>query len=94
LPPKFRRVRENGITFVFKYDDTDPSIVHIFARHLTSIDDALDVYFDEAATQTYSDRHARFERFNATHGLFWFWIDEPGKVVMVITCFTNEASHD
>lgn len=87
---RFRRVRESGVTFVFKTDDDDPSLLHIFARHLTSIDDALDVYFDDSATQTWNATNQRFERHSRTHGLYWFWLDEPGQVVMVITCFTLE----
>ena len=87
---KYKRVRENHITFVFKADDDDPEILHIYARHLTSIDDSLDVFFDPAASQTWNEAHRRFERANRSHTLFWFWLDEPGRVVMVVTCFTNE----
>ena len=89
--PKYKRVRENGVTFVFKADDADPDMLHIFARHLTTIDDALDVFFDPSASQSRNPAHDRFERYNATHGLFWFWLDEPGRVVMVITCFTLDG---
>ena len=89
---RYKRVRENGITFVFKYDDDDPSLLHIFARHLTSIDDALDVFFDAGAAEAWNDLHRRYERQSATHGLYWFWLDEAGRVVMVITCFTVEGA--
>jgi hypothetical protein len=88
---RFRRVRENGIVFVFKTDEDDPTLLHIYARHLTTIDDALDVYFDASATETWNTTNERYERFNRTHGLFWFWLDEVGKVVMVITCFSLEG---
>ena len=88
---RYRRVRENGIVFVFKTDDADPEILHIYARHLTTIDDALDVYFDTSARESVNPDHDRFERFNATHGLYWFWLDQPGRVVMVITCFNLEG---
>lgn len=43
---RYKPVREAGITFLFRYDQVDPTILHIYARHLTSIDDALDVFFD------------------------------------------------
>lgn len=89
--PRYRRVRENGVAFVFKTDDDDPDLLHIYARHLTTIDDALDVFFDPAASETRNAAHDRFERYSATHGLFWFWLDEPKKVVMVITCFTLDG---
>jgi len=88
---RYRRVRDNGVVFVFKTDDDDPEMLHIFARHLTSIDDALDVFFDSTATQARNAVHDRYERYSATHGLFWFWLDEPGRVVMVITCFTLDG---
>jgi hypothetical protein len=45
MAKKFEQVVEDGITFVFKMDEVDPTLLHIFARHLTTIDDALDVYF-------------------------------------------------
>ncbi len=88
MVPKYKRVRENGVTFVFKYDDDAPDLLHIYARHLTSIDDALDVYFDPAVSHTLNTQFDRHESSNATHGLFWFWLDQPKKVLMVITCFT------
>lgn len=82
---RFEHVVENGITFVFKMDEVDPNILHIYARHLTSIDDALDVYFD--STPSWNKQFERFENYTDTHGLYWFWLDEPNKVVMVISCF-------
>ena len=87
--PKFKQVREQGLRFVFKYDTDAPDLLHIFARHTTSIDDALDVFFDPSATQRYNAEHRRFERYNRTHGIFWFWLEE-GAAVMVITCFREE----
>ena len=84
----YRRVREDGTTFVFKYDDADPTLLHIYVRHLTTIDDALDVYFDPGATHTFNTQFSRYESHNATHGLFWFWINESERVVMVVSCFT------
>lgn len=88
--PKFKQVRERGIRFVFKYDVDAPDLLHIYARHLTTIDDALDVFFDPSATQTYNAEHQRYERYGRSHGLFWFWL-ERDAVVMVITCFSEEA---
>lgn len=81
----YRNVDENGIRFVFKYDDDAPELLHIFARHLTSIDDALDTFFD-GHTCGWNEQRARFETYSETHGLYWFWIEE-GSVVMVVSCF-------
>ena len=86
--PKYKQVRCGGVRFVFKYDEPDSSLLHIYARHLTSIDDALSVFFDPEASETWNSERRRFERYNASHGLFWFWLDEPNQAVMVITCFT------
>lgn len=85
MAKKFEQVHENGITFVFKMDEVDPDILHIFARHLTTTDDALDVYFD--STPTWNERFSRFENYTDTHGLYWFWLDEKEKVVMIVSCF-------
>jgi hypothetical protein len=82
----YRQVDDSGIRFVFKYDDADPSILHIFARHLTSIDDALDTFFE--GETTWNPERRRFETYTETHGLFWFWLRE-GAVVMVISCFSR-----
>lgn len=72
--------------FVFKYDDIDPPMLHIFVRHLTSATDAINTFF-AARTTVWNDLHSRFESFTETHGLYWFWRDEQERVVMVITCF-------
>jgi hypothetical protein len=81
----YQRIFEQGICFVFKYDDDAPELLHIFARHLTSVDDALNTFF-EGTRETWNERFARFETYSATHGLFWFWIEEE-RVVMVVSCF-------
>ncbi len=58
MPPiAYRRIREQGVTFVFKYDVDAPHLLHIFARHLTEPDDALDVWFDPTTTQTWNEDH-------------------------------------
>lgn len=80
----YKRVEENGIQFVFKYDDDARELLHIYARHLTSIDDALDTFFGTRAK--WNNDQKRFESYTETHGLFWFWLEE-NKTVMVISCF-------
>ncbi len=85
---KYRRVKEGGITFLFKYDEVDQTLLHIFARHLMEVDDALDLFFDTDAS--WNEQFERYENYSETHGLFWFWRDEKAKVVMIITCFRIE----
>jgi hypothetical protein len=82
---RYKRVEENGIQFVFKYDDEAPELLHIYVRHLTSVDDALDVFFSPSPRNWNAER-SRFETETETHGLYWFWIDKD-KVVMVVSCF-------
>jgi hypothetical protein len=81
---RYRQVEEDGIRFVFKYDESAPELLHIFVRYLTSIDDALDTYFGGGTV--WNEARERFETRSETHGLSWFWL-EPGHAVMVILCF-------
>lgn len=87
--PRYKQIREQSTRFVFKYDDDAPDLLHIYARHPTSVDDALDVFFNPSSTQNYNPEHQRYERYDGRHGLFWFWLVEP-SVVMVITCFKED----
>jgi hypothetical protein len=80
-------VKENGILFFFKYDQSDPTQLHIFVRHLASIEDALDAYFD--GTTLWNEENQRFESTNETHTLYWFWLDEKNTKVMIISCFKS-----
>ena len=82
---QYKQVEEDGIRFIFKYDDDAPDLLHIFTRHLTSIYDALDTFFD-GEQESWNEERSRFETYSATHGLFWFWLEE-GRAVMVISCF-------
>jgi len=75
---------QTGIRFVFKTDPADPEMLHIYARHLTNEDDALETFFEGETTR--NTRYERFETFTDTHGLYWNWI-EHDRVVRVISCF-------
>jgi hypothetical protein len=81
---KYKRVKEQGITFLFKYQEEAPELLHIYVRHLTTVDDALDVYF--TTTSKWYDERKRYENYSKTHGIHWFWLNEFDKVMM-ITCF-------
>jgi hypothetical protein len=83
----YKRVREQGIIFYFKYDDLYHDLLHIYARHLTEIDDALDVFFDPARQDTCNQERQRWESQSTSRMLYWTWLEE-GKKVLVITCFT------
>lgn len=85
-PVPYRRVREQGIVFYFKYDDQHPELLHIYVRHLTDIDDALDVFFDPDRNDEWNEERQRWESQSSCHMLYWTWLEE-GKKVLVITCF-------
>jgi hypothetical protein len=86
--PRYYRQRDDasGLIFVFRYDPDAPELLHIFARHATVPDDAIDAFFEGADDTTWNDQRRRFETYSADYGLYWFWL-EPQRVVMVITCF-------
>ena len=88
--PRYRAVRREGFTFLFAYDATDPSLLHIFARHMTSIEDALRVWFDPNAEDVWDERHQRFESRGETHVLLWTWRAGSEDTVLIISCFTRE----
>ncbi|MCB9471480.1 MAG: hypothetical protein H6677_24610 [Candidatus Obscuribacterales bacterium] len=84
--PGYKKLRNSGVTFVFKYDEVDDSLLHIYARHMCGAEDAISVFF-EAEEDKWNSEFERYESQNDTHVLYWFWIDEPTQVVMVISCF-------
>ena len=55
-------------------------------RHVTDVDDALDVYFDPNRHSTWNEERHRWETQSAKHMLYWTWLEE-GTKVLVITCF-------
>lgn len=86
--PGYKRLRNSGITFVFKYDEVDTELLHIFARHMCSPEDAINVFF-ETEEDDWNPEFSRFESYSGTHGLYWFWMDEKKTTVMVISCFES-----
>ncbi len=87
--PRYKPVRSHGFTFLFAYDQTDPALLHIFARHLTTIEDALRTWFDPQAEDVWNEQRQRFETRSETHVLYWTWL-EDGQTVLIISCFTRE----
>ncbi|MDE3076270.1 MAG: hypothetical protein KGJ86_12650 [Chloroflexota bacterium] len=88
-----RIFRAEGIRFVFAYDRDDPTLLHIYARHLTTPQEAMDTFLDPTATTTWNQRYGRFETYSAARGLFWFWL-EQGQAVMVISCFRTTEEEE
>ncbi|MBX9723930.1 MAG: hypothetical protein K2X81_21165 [Candidatus Obscuribacterales bacterium] len=96
LPPYTNHVdKESGITFVFKREPTNTKILHI-ATHTSSFDDAMtpedamDIFFDGNLKRTFNNRGTVISETRLDDDfLWWYWIDEAKKVVMVVTCFNK-----
>jgi hypothetical protein len=52
---------ESGFRFVFKTDPADPDMLHIYARHLTTVEDAIETFFagDPCGTRSGADTRRR-----------------------------------
>lgn len=81
-----RKVKEH--IFYFKYDISDSTILHIYARHLTEPKDAIITFF--SADPIWNEKRKRFETYSENHGLYWFWLNQNDKKVMIVSCFTLE----
>jgi hypothetical protein len=83
---RFRRFRDSssGLVFVFKVDEDAPDMLHIYARHVTTPQDAIETFFD--GTTIWNPERRRFETCTDTHCLYWFWLQQD-SVVMVVSCF-------
>lgn len=90
--PGYVFIRRRGVTFMFKPDPTDPTVLHIFARHLKRPAEAIRVWF--AGIHTYNAKHDRFEATLEGTGLYWFWRNHTADVVMVISCFDVRDQED
>src|SRR5713226_5529017 len=67
----YRRVRGNSITFVLKTEPGHPDLLHIYARHLTTEQDAVNTFFAPDAHTIWNADSDRWETQSATHILYW-----------------------
>jgi len=81
----YKRVKAQGTTFVFKYELDVPDILHIYARHKKEPDDAIYLFFE--GPSYWNLKRGLYETIVGTEGLWWFWIDEEARIVMVVSCF-------
>lgn len=81
---------ENWV-FVFKIEDDQPDMLHIWARHLKTENDAIRIWLE--GTDTWNAENNRFETTLDSEHLYWFWLEED-KVIMVISCFEVKVLRD
>ena len=93
----YRQFRDQGVVFVFRLGERaargagpPPHLVRWDGR-MATVEDAMDVFFDPDATTTWNEEAERFESYTDRYGLFWFWLDERRRFVIVITCFDLEG---
>ena len=86
--PKQRKVTVGGISFYFAYDSTDPNLLHIFARHLKTPDEAIRAWF--RGQPEWNEIHSRFHSRAQGTEVTWFWIDEARRMVQIISCYEAE----
>ncbi len=70
--------------FVFKVEYDQPGMLHIWARHLKTKDDAIRIWLE--GTDKWNEEYNRYETSLDSEHLYWFWL-EVDKVIMVISCF-------
>ncbi|MBX9693754.1 MAG: hypothetical protein K2Z81_15300 [Cyanobacteria bacterium] len=81
----YQAFKRKGITFLFAWDDVDPSILHIYARHMTTPLEALEVFFN-ATEKRYNKTQRRNEFKLREYELHWFWYNQEEKIVIIIMC--------
>lgn len=47
---------DSGIDFTFTADPADPALLHIYPRHLTTPEDAIEAFFDPDAQTVWNQR--------------------------------------
>lgn len=83
---KYTVKRSNQHIFFFKHESDTLELLHIYVRHLTTEQDAIIAFF--SGTTTWNKTRKRFETTNTKHTVYWFWMDEAQKKVMIVTCFS------
>jgi hypothetical protein len=78
------RIEAGGHIFVFSWDKIAPELLHIYARHMTQPEDAIDVFFK--GKRCWNEQHARWHSEFEGLELLWFWINKKRRIVQVISC--------
>ena len=84
MPKNFQNFRYRGVTFVFKVDPADSTMLHIYARHLKQPSDAIQIWF--GGVHSYNLDHKRFEAVLNGVRIYWFPIDVATDIIMIASC--------
>jgi hypothetical protein len=82
---RYKNVKAQLVSFVFKYEDDYPELLHIWARHRKTDGDAIYIFFN--GMTTWNQGQDCWETKIGAEVLWWFWIDEDNQIAMVISCF-------
>jgi hypothetical protein len=85
---KYENFTDGDHTFVFKYDDKFPDFLHIWVNHTKTMEEAADVFFEGEDLGWDDWRKVEVTKWGNTT-LWWYWIDEQKKVLMVVSCFND-----
>lgn len=78
--------RIQGHAFFFKFDDEAPDLLHVYVRHLTEPNHAITTFFK--GNSVWNKKYERFETATEEFMVYWLWLDEKAKKVLIISCFT------
>jgi len=84
---KYTLKRSREHIFFFKHEPTHPDLLHIYVRHLTTPTDAIQAFF--TGSTCWNEARQRMETTATHHTIYWFWLEQEAKKVMIITCFKN-----
>lgn len=85
LANQYEVKKVRGYTFFFKFDPIQPDLLHIFVRHLTTIENAISTFFE--SDPIYNNQYNRYENRTYDYTIYWNWINKTDKKVIIITCF-------
>src|SRR5271155_5657469 len=92
---RYEEFEAEGHVFRFLYDKEQPDRLHVEVSHGLQVEGAIDVFFDGAhTTRERSDLRGQdgsrtFETLHKNRGIWWKWIDEQKKHVLIWSFFKH-----
>ena len=88
----FEVVHARGYKFFFKFDKEFPDMLHIYVRHIKQPKDALRIFFE--GKPSWNALRNRFETLTNKEGLYWNWLNEASRKVIIISCFNQHEKKE